>query len=429
MSEANLVVILPERDVEAIASTIMSSVREEVQGNPYLQEAMTVLKAGGLRSAIGSYWNAVVDDLRNKAMHRSLSLFNKEMNKNVKIYEDFQDSVTDKDLIDGCYKIGVIDWEAKKILHQARETRNIFDGHPRSSNPHILKVLSMITDCNRYVLSRDYPLSIIDINEYINKMDSESYNRNELLVDQALADLPEIYKVELVNMLYGAYTHESSSTTLRANIEFCLPILWKELTKETKNQIGKRFDREMLDGNKDKTELAIDFLIKINGLRYVSTASRKCIFEPVIKYLEENLDDWSKEADAVKKLSILGTNIPKTLIGRYVTCLTKTFVGYIGSSYQFNRKDFYSNGAESHVLKLFSLLDDYAVEAFRGALETDRELIKRVLEGEVKLKRVQKLASVLSSREGIRADLLLFLKELEAISFDKFVKTNKSRIR
>ena len=124
----------------------LTNVREEFIGNAYIKEAAKVLVAGGYRSAIVSYGNAVVDELRRKIIHRSLGLFNKEISpkKTIKTYEDFQDHVTDFDLIEGAYKIRVIGWEAKKILNHARETRHIFDGHPSSSNPNILKVLDMI---------------------------------------------------------------------------------------------------------------------------------------------------------------------------------------------------------------------------------------------------------------------------------------------
>lgn len=47
--------------------------------SPYIQEALRVPPVQGYRSAIGSFWNAVVDDLRNKIIHRSLPLFNKVM--------------------------------------------------------------------------------------------------------------------------------------------------------------------------------------------------------------------------------------------------------------------------------------------------------------------------------------------------------------
>ena len=240
----------------------LTNVREEFIGNPYIEEAAKVLASGGYRSAIGSYWNAVVDDLRRKIIHRSLDLFNKEMSlkRTIKTYEDFQDHVTDFDLIEGAFKIGVIGWEAKKLLHQARESRNIFDGHPSSSNPNIFKVLNMITDCNRYVLSQDYPPSVIDIDSYLLNMDSSDFAQNTIAIEQAFSDLPQIYKTELSNKLYNSYLHDSSSTVLRANIEFCLPILWEFLSKDDRLQIGKRVDKEIVNNNQNKIDKAIEFL-------------------------------------------------------------------------------------------------------------------------------------------------------------------------
>lgn len=198
-------IVIPVDKLEYLQKEL-TNVREDFIDNKYVQEAITVLAAGGLRSTIGSYWNAVVDDLRQKVMHRSIDLFNKEINpkREVKTYEDFQNYITDYDLIDGAYKIGVLSWEAHKLLHQARETRNIFDGHPDSSDPTLFKVFNLIADCNRYILSQDYPLTIIDVNQYILTMDTDSYNKHEIAVEQAFTDLPLIYKNEMANRLFTA---------------------------------------------------------------------------------------------------------------------------------------------------------------------------------------------------------------------------------
>ena len=128
--------------------------------------------------------------------------------KKIVTYEDFQDHVTDKELIDGAYKIGVLSWEAYRLLHQARETRNIFSGHPKSSEPELIKVLNLISDCNTHVLSVEYPPSIIDISTYLSEMDKDSYDRNDLAIEQAFSDLPAIYKSELSNRFYTAYVAE-----------------------------------------------------------------------------------------------------------------------------------------------------------------------------------------------------------------------------
>ena len=64
-------------EVTLLIKKSVLNVREDMQDNPYIQEAIRVLPVGGYRSAIGSFWNAVIDDLRNKILHRSIDLFNK----------------------------------------------------------------------------------------------------------------------------------------------------------------------------------------------------------------------------------------------------------------------------------------------------------------------------------------------------------------
>jgi len=222
-----------------------------MQDSPYVIETLRVLPVGGYRSAIGSFWNAVVDDLRNKIMFRSISMFNKEMkpSRTVSKYEDFQDFVNDEMLIDGAYKIGVIGWEAHKVLKQAKETRHIFDGHPRSTDPGLLKALAMMEDCIKYVLSQEYPPQIIDIDEYISNMGSADFDRNEFSISEAISDLPDNYKTELINRLFSSYINDDCSSILRSNIEVVAPILWRVLPKQTAVQVAHRVDQEIAKGN------------------------------------------------------------------------------------------------------------------------------------------------------------------------------------
>ena len=104
---------ISNNDITSLIQRAVLQVRSDMQDNPYIQEALRVLPAGGYRSAIGSFWNAVVDDLRNKIIFRSLNLFNKEIKigHEIKTYDDFLNYVNDDQLIEGAYKIGVIGWK------------------------------------------------------------------------------------------------------------------------------------------------------------------------------------------------------------------------------------------------------------------------------------------------------------------------------
>lgn len=403
-------IILPADKLDYLQKEL-TNVREDLIDNKYIIEARTVLKAGGLRSTIGCYWNAVVDDLRKKVMHRSLDLFNKEMDKNVKTYEDFQNNITDNDLIEGAYKIGVLSWEAKKIMHQARETRNIFDGHPDSSDPNLFKVLNMIADCNRYVLSQEYPIPIINVNDYITKMDTDTYDKNELAVEQAFVDLPEVYKNEMANKIVTYYIGDSISTRFRANIEFSFPILWRVLPKEIRQQIGKRFDKSYIEGDAETNKKAIELLILVDGLRYLSTTTRRLIYEPKIKFLEEHLDDWAEESRIVKELEAYGSVVPDELVGRLVSALTLTFVGYKGSSYSYSRTAFYSNGAAPTVSKMFEKFDNKSAEEFVNTIKTNQKLKSRI-RGAAQLNRLRTLGNIILNKAGIKDSVKSFLEIL-----------------
>lgn len=424
VNTTNLEFLSPEE--AALVSKEIVNVREDIHDCLYLAEALKVLPVKGYRSAIGSYWNAVIDDLRQKIIHRSLDLFNKEVNPKRKIekYEDFQDHVTDNELIEGAYKIGVLGWEAKKLMHQARETRNMFHGHPRSSEPNLLKVLNLISDCNKYVLSEDFPPSIIDISTYLAGMDSPDFARNQIAVDQAFADLPAIYKTELSNRFYTAYASENVSSDLRGNIEFCSPILWSSLTKDDKKQIGKRFDKDIVDGDSKKIKLAVSYIKLVSGFMYVSSTSRKIVTEPLVNDLITSLDDWGKEYELVKQLQPLARFIPDDLRLNFVQAITRSFVGYKGGSASYARTTFFSNAAAPYIKEMFQSFDSSSTSAFVEVINTDVVLRRRIKE-KGQLDRLRILGNILLENEIASIEAISFLEKLcnESNTEEFFSKT------
>lgn len=424
---------LLSKEEGSLLSKELANVREEVQDCPYIAEALKVLPVQGYRSAIGAYWNAVVDDLRQKILHRSIDLFNKEINPKKKIekYEDFQDHVTEYDLIEGSYKIGVLSWEGRKLMHQARETRNMFYGHPKTKEPSLIKVLNLISDCNTHVLSEDFPPSIIDISTYLSQMDSDSYDRNEIAVEQAFSDLPSIYKTELSNRFFSTYISENISSELRANIEFCSPILWDSITKDDKKQIGKRFDKLIVEGDKEKIKQGLRYINLVDGMMYVNLASRKIVIGPLIKNLSTSLDDWDAESKLIRKIYPLSKFIPETSLQLYVESITKTFVGYKGSSLRFSRTDFYCDSSAPYIKKMFHRFDIKSTEIFVVTILKDEKL-KRRIKGAGQLRRLRILGNILienniGSEEDLEFIELLCDEDKETEFYDwVFSKKRKS---
>jgi hypothetical protein len=398
MPKSDLVPVT-HQSLEPIFQRAISNVRDDMIDNPYLAEALRVLPVGGYRSAIGSFWNAVVDDLRNKIIHRSVQLFNKAVNigREIKTYEDFQNHVTDDNLIDGAYKIGVIGWEASKILKHAKETRHIFDGHPRSTEPSIVKVLAMFEDCAKYVLNEPYAPQIVDIDEYLSLMATPGFDRNEVAIANALTELPDVYKTELINRLFTAYIHESASTDLRSNIELTAPILWTVLAKDLKIQVVRRVDQVISKGSVAATTEAFSFVRLVKATVYLSATAKRYIIQPMIEGLHENLDRFAEEDRHVRALAPYAANIPTELIPKYVSAITQTYVGHIGGSSQYSRTDFYANDAGMMIPKMFEVFDDAASTAFVKCMSANSTLRRRI-ENPVKLNRLRSLANIVLGR-------------------------------
>lgn len=398
ITQSNQISEISNTEVHGLIQKSLLNVREDMQDNPYIEEALRVLPVGGYRSAIGSFWNAVVDDLRNKIMFRSLTMFNKEMDiREINSYDDFQNYVNDDQLIEGAYKIGVIGWEASKILKQAKETRHIFSGHPKSTDPSIIKVFAMMDDCIKYVLNVDYPMQIIDIDEYMEILSTESYDRSSIGVENALGDLPERHKNELVNRLFSSYIHQNSTTILRSNIEFCAPILWKVIAKQIKVQIVRRIDQEIAKGNATTIDLAFSFIETVNANEYLTLNAKKYKIEPLINELEANLDTFNIENKCVGGLERFAGSIPLELLPRYVNALTQTYVGHIGGSAYFARTDFYADIAAIKIPGMFEKFDDAAAEAFISSIKSNKR-IKQRISSPSKLRRLRSLGNIVLER-------------------------------
>lgn len=331
----------------------------------------------------------------------SSSIKSVSLPRKVESYEDFQSYVNDDILIEGAYKIGVIGWEASKILKHAKETRHVFDGHPRSTNPSIVKVLSMLEDCVKYVLSEPYPSKIIDIDEYLAQMARPDYDRNEIAVENALSDLPEIYKTELANRLFSAYIHEGSSSVLRSNIEFAGPILWEVVAKDVKQQIIRRVDQVIASGNATSTSLAFNFTNHVSGQRFLSATARTYKLSPLVKKLKAGMDDWDIENTTVRELEPYSGYIPDSLLNTYVKSLVMTYIGYTGTSARFARTDFYADGAALRIPKMFQAFDDKAAAAFVNAIRGNTELRNRI-RNPAKMARLRTLGNIVVGKVSTR---------------------------
>jgi hypothetical protein len=210
----------------------------------------------------------------------------------------------------------------------------------------------------------------------------------------------------LINRFFDIYKHTATSTTLRSNIEFSAPILWRFLPRETKHQIGRRVDKELQSGNQAAFEQATRFLSLIDGsLRYTATATRQAVFSDLITQLENNLDNWEEEGHICAKLEQTGMSIPERLLERYVRALTLTYVGYQGG------RTYYSWSAAPKIRRMFESFDERSAEAFVDTVKQSTRLKSRI-GNKNQLDRLRTLANILLERANPRGVTKQFLQLL-----------------
>jgi hypothetical protein len=245
-------------------------------------------------------------------------------------------------------------------------------------------------------------------------------------IETALGDLPEVYKNELANRLFTVYIHPDTSTVLRSNIEFAVPILWRVLPKEVKLQIVRRVDQVITKGDANATEQAFVFVQAVGGMRYLSLNARRYKVKPLVEKLATNLDKWAVENEVVKDLEPFAPYIPPDLMHAYVSALTQTFVGDMGYSLQFSRRDFYANGAALRIPKMFEAFDDRAAEAFVESVKANKILRGRI-QNPAKLARLRSLGHIVLEKVSEKFAYCGFLEALaDETSGERFFKELKS---
>ena len=84
----------------------------------------------------------------------------------------------------------------------------------------------------RYVLAEPYPPEVVDIDDYLTTMQTADFDRSEVAINNAIIDLPEVYKKVLIHRRSTPTSTRAAPMDLRSNIELVALILWKSLDKE-----------------------------------------------------------------------------------------------------------------------------------------------------------------------------------------------------
>lgn len=99
----------------------------------------------------------------------------------------------------------------------------------------------------------------------------------------------------------------------------------------------------------------------------------------------------------MKDLVTYSSLIPEELVQKYVTGLTKTYIGRMGSSARWNRTAFFADAAATYIPSMFEKFDDASGTAFVEAVRRS-EILQRRIQTPTKLRRLRSLGIILIER-------------------------------
>ncbi len=124
---------------------------------------------------------------------------------------------------------------------------------------------------------------------------------------------------------------------------------------------------------------------------------KKRPIKDVAASVRQRLINHAKADNAVEALAPYAAVIPADLIPDYVSAITLTYVGHMGYSCQWSRRDFYANRAALRIPEMVEKFDDKAAYAFVEVIRTNNTLRDRI-QDETKFGRLRTLGEIVLGR-------------------------------
>lgn len=324
---------VPRDFSEPVLGDIEEAIRPDCRGE-YSKTARDLYELGYYRHAVLEYWNRAMSDLKDKLVTYGLQHLPKELGIKVRSKEDFL-KVVDSKIIEASHRLGLIDGEAYLFLTHGLNVRNSFTAaHDTKSPIDAMEALNFIKNCVKYVLQRNLPSPAMNIKDIMAAIQSESFDTDNL-IDIINDQSPSIVD-SLLTRIFDEYTTLWTSDSERDNFDTIIKVIWEKVDDKSKQQIGQKFAEFKIEGEVDKSLLAMNFILVVGGMNFVPHYIKKTIFQKASTALiraHHGPNNFYNEPSFAENLRNLGYDIPKDSLSSYVKAVTFSFCGnYYGVS-------------------------------------------------------------------------------------------------
>ncbi|MFC4309352.1 hypothetical protein ACFPN2_09690 [Steroidobacter flavus] len=310
-----------------------------------LRQARKLFDAGFYDHALLDIWNAAVHNLRRRCEAYGMDLFEsvakdeagrKKYNKDGDSISERWAGVDDLVVISCCTKLGLLNKKAGKALEMINWMRNhaspAHDSENKVEHGDVI-ALSLLLQHNLF----DSPLpdpghSVSGLFDPIktSKLDSDQMS---ILQDQVAALGVADIKVAFGFLLDLLCKGQEPALSNAASI---FPVLWKRSSEDLRKTAGLRYQTYKISPQEDTSadssaaSRLLDFLVAVQGVRYIPDGSRAVLYRHAAKALAKAKDasyGWSQEVDAAKTLEQFGPYVPNNAFGEVYQEVIATWCG------------------------------------------------------------------------------------------------------
>ena len=271
-------------------------------------------------------------------------------------------------------ELGFIDSTGKMRLSQADEIvkhyreRDIKEEMPKNESDTVIRA------CIQYVLGIATTGATMEFGNFRDSLKHELFEKQqERLV--LLEGSPYFYKRTTVRALINLLATTEGAEYEIVALNFCkiIEMVWDDLSSDDKYFIGTTYSQYVSAGKENLILTFKSALQRVHGFDYVPENLRSISFVQAaknIKRVHHEIDNFYNEPDAVHRLEILGTTIPRPALKEAISAC---IVVYLGNAYGT------SNDAMPFVDKVFDKVNKDAWGYYiNGCLAFDEDVMAKI---------------------------------------------------
>ena len=271
-------------------------------------------------------------------------------------------------------ELGFINSTGKMRLSQADEIVQHYRERDTEEEMPKNEAETVIRACMQYVLGYESAGVTMEFGNFRDSLKFELFEKQpERLM--MLEGSPYFYKRTTIRTLINLLSSTEGAEYETVALNFCkiLEIVWDNLSSDDKYFVGTTYSQYVNSGKENQMLTFKSALQRVHGFDYVPENLRSISFIQAaknIKRVHHEMNNFYKEPEAVRKLEILGTQIPKPALKEAISSCILVFLGNAYGS---------SNAAIPYTEQVFEKINKDAWNYYvNGCLQYDDDVLSKI---------------------------------------------------